>query len=91
MAPKKINHNGDGDNSDKRKKGSKKRTPKHTKTEAAKRERSHKGKKLNLWPEENMPKALEQYKHQKAGTWRGKTLSVRGLAKKYKIPNSTLL
>ena len=53
--------------------------------------RAHKNQKLNLWPEENMLPALDQYREQKAGVWKGKCLSVRRLALKFGIPNSTLL
>ena len=53
--------------------------------------RSHHDQCLNVWPTENLPLCLQQWHEQQKGTWKGEYLSVRGLSKKYKIPNTTIL
>lgn len=93
MAPKQPNH-GDTDKDKRKEKDKDNDTPKKKKpckSEEAAARSSHHDQCLNLWPTKNMPLCLQQWDEQQKGNWKGHYLSIRGLSRKSKIPNNTIL
>ena len=94
---------GDGDNrrkKEKKKKGKEKKQKKQKKVreddgrirtaQELLDAKSNKGRKINLWKEEEMAPLVAQYDAQQAGTWTGEHESFRQMEKRTGIPHSTI-